>query len=1159
MKYKLFSFKVGIIVSVLIFNFSLITISQAAPNSEIVFQPSSGLNNGTDEGTVSGGKDNYVSFTRYGDTDVDLGSGLNFGTRSELIFYYYASYNGYPILKFDVSTLPSDIVSAKLYLYSTANCGGGSCPAMSWTVNSITSSWDEMSATWNNRPTLGGSYGTLNIPASPSALNESGHDQWVSVDITDLYNGWKNGTITNHGIGFTRLGSTWDGGVWLNTIASSDYGTASLRPKLVTESVSPQTTPLIPGDMFIADPSAPSDQGGIYHFDFLGNQKAVYSGPDLEEPMGVAIDGDGNLIVGDPQAFSLGGAVFKINPTNGVQTVVSQGQYFVDPRGVAVAANGDIFVADSDAFNYYGGVIKVNPITGVQTPVYVSTDQNAGPYYLTVAPNGDVLVADVSGFGQLGGIIRVNPATGAWTVVSSGGNFVDPVGVVVAPNGDIFVSDNIGKVIKVNPTTGAQTVIASGGPFVCPTGIAFDNSGNLLVDDPCNEPGAVIKLNPTTGVATVLASFGSSPHGIAVVPRVVGACVVPLSGIVSEWSGEGNANDAVGVNNGTLQGGATFASGQVGQAFSFDGVDDKVLIGNPVNLRFQDFTIDAWIKLNTLSIDGFAERIAGYGIGGYGFFLSGPSVVNTNGATAVRQLSLDKPGFDMVAAPLSVNDTGWHHVAVTKSGGTVTFYLDGIAAGAQRGVTPVISYNPGFVFNSNFTLGNFDTQIQPFPGLLDEVEIYNRALTSSEIEQRYQNGISCGTVPADTIAPTITVPAPITVEAVSPEGVIVNYDASATDNVGVISFSCSPASGSTFPIGQNTVNCSASDAAGNIANASFTVTVSYIPPADTESPTIIAPQDVVVPATSSAGASGVVLGIPVVSDNIDPNPTVTNNAPAIFPIGITVVIWMAQDQAGNSAQATQQVQVLPLPPGYTETGAGVSVALDSNVNVTFSNVLTGGITTVTTSSAGPALPTQFKLGNPAIYYDISTTAIYTPPVEVCFSYAGVNYQNENNLKLRHFDGTSWVDITKSGYPDKVNKIICGVANSLSPFVITEPVETPPEDIVVKIDIKPGSFPNPINPKSSGKIPVAILSSVNFNALTQIDLSSLTFGHVGDEKSLSLCNSNGEDVNNDGRKDLICHFSTKVSNFQAQDTAGVLNGKTKSGALFQAKDSVRIVP
>jgi hypothetical protein len=77
----------------------------------------------------------------------------------------------------------------------------------------------------------------------------------------------------------------------------------------------------------------------------------------------------------------------------------------------------------------------------------------------------------------------------------------------------------------------------------------------------------------------------------------------------------------------------------------------------------------------------------------------------------------------------------------------------------------------------------------------------------------------------DVDAPVITVPAPISADATSPAGALVNYSVSFSDNVAVMNHSCSPASGSTFAVGPNTVSCSASDAAGNTATKTFTVTV----------------------------------------------------------------------------------------------------------------------------------------------------------------------------------------------------------------------------------------------------------------------------------------------------------------------------------------------
>jgi Tol biopolymer transport system component len=79
---------------------------------------------------------------------------------------------------------------------------------------------------------------------------------------------------------------------------------------------------------------------------------------------------------------------------------------------------------------------------------------------------------------------------------------------------------------------------------------------------------------------------------------------------------------------------------------------------------------------------------------------------------------------------------------------------------------------------------------------------------------------------ADTTAPVLTLPANMTVDATSPAGAVVNYTATATDNVDPNpAVTCAPASGATFAIGTTTVNCSATDSSTNSSHGSFTVTV----------------------------------------------------------------------------------------------------------------------------------------------------------------------------------------------------------------------------------------------------------------------------------------------------------------------------------------------
>jgi len=116
---------------------------------------------------------------------------------------------------------------------------------------------------------------------------------------------------------------------------------------------------------------------------------------------------------------------------------------------------------------------------------------------------------------------------------------------------------------------------------------------------------------------------------------------------------------------------------------------------------------------------------------------------------------------------------------------------------------------------------------------------------------------------------------------------------------------------------------------------------------------------------------------------------------------------------------------------------------------------------------------------------------------------------------------------------------------------------PNTEIGVSIDIKPGSDTNPINIKSKGKTPVAILSTEDFDAPSMVDTSSLAFGKTGDESSLAFCDDDPEDVNEDGLLDLVCLFNTRKTGFQLGDLKGILKGKTVDDIPLEGSDVVRI--
>ena len=113
---------------------------------------------------------------------------------------------------------------------------------------------------------------------------------------------------------------------------------------------------------------------------------------------------------------------------------------------------------------------------------------------------------------------------------------------------------------------------------------------------------------------------------------------------------------------------------------------------------------------------------------------------------------------------------------------------------------------------------------------------------------------------------------------------------------------------------------------------------------------------------------------------------------------------------------------------------------------------------------------------------------------------------------------------------------------------------------VAIDIKPDSSQNTINLGSAGVVPVAILSSAEFDA-TSIDPETITLAGAPVQKvgknNKPLCHA--ADVNLDGRLDLFCQVVTAQLNLQAEDTTAVLEGQTFDGTPVRGEDTIRIVP
>ena len=191
-------------------------------------------------------------------------------------------------------------------------------------------------------------------------------------------------------------------------------------------------------------------------------------------------------------------------------------------------------------------------------------------------------------------------------------------------------------------------------------------------------------------------------------------CTTPPLNMVSWWPGETNADDIGGPNNGTFAA-ATYAPGKVGQAFSFDGVDDFVSIPAFPATSFQSgTTLDLWF--NSASFSGsYNDIVSTFDAGGPGwtlYYFQG-TLRFYNGAA------------DVLASSTVPQTNQWYHVAVVRSGDNYTMYLNGNVVS-----TGVSAYN-NIAAPMRFSGRSNDTGL--YSGLIDEVEIFNRALSATEI------------------------------------------------------------------------------------------------------------------------------------------------------------------------------------------------------------------------------------------------------------------------------------------------------------------------------------------------------------------------------------------------------------------------------------------
>ena len=207
-------------------------------------------------------------------------------------------------------------------------------------------------------------------------------------------------------------------------------------------------------------------------------------------------------------------------------------------------------------------------------------------------------------------------------------------------------------------------------------------------------------------------------------------------GLVGHWTldetaGTTAADSSSSGNNGTMIGGLDAtndsASGKINTSLQFDGVDDTINLGSPAELDNLDstMTLAAWINLPNGTGGGINDVLKTY--------------QNSSRTAQLRILAGGSAGFwfrdsdgDVVSASGgNVADARWHHVAAIRDGADFRMYVDGVEVASANDPTIAADVtNAG----SSWYIGSGQNAENYFDGFIDDVRMYNRALSASEIQ-----------------------------------------------------------------------------------------------------------------------------------------------------------------------------------------------------------------------------------------------------------------------------------------------------------------------------------------------------------------------------------------------------------------------------------------
>jgi subtilisin-like proprotein convertase family protein len=305
--------------------------------------------------------------------------------------------------------------------------------------------------------------------------------------------------------------------------------------------------------------------------------------------------------------------------------------------------------------------------------------------------------------------------------------------VIVGTNVSFFVAASGAGPLGYQWRKGT-TILSDGGRIT--------GSGNSLLSI------SSVQTNDAGGyqvIVTNLAGGVTSSVATLTVTTSLGGCLGSApAGIIGWWPGEGNALDVAGTDNGSLVGGATANTpGVVGNAFNFDGTNGYVSIPDNSLLRPTNLTIECWVRFTSLNSPGNASVGQQYIVFKQNSRTTGQFEGYTLGKERLSpsdfftfQVTSSSGASASVDSTTAIQTGVWYHVAATRGPNYIQIFVNGKLE-AQASVSFPQDYGPFPLYFATSGQSYWDRKLS---GNLDEVSLYNRALTTNEIAAIYAAG-----------------------------------------------------------------------------------------------------------------------------------------------------------------------------------------------------------------------------------------------------------------------------------------------------------------------------------------------------------------------------------------------------------------------------------